>query len=72
MAREKGAFLLDRLGLAFRAEICAEDGLIADRSAVGPIVRQALKGKIAIGGADFGLVLNVGRFYKNVLTLAPS
>jgi 4-aminobutyrate aminotransferase-like enzyme len=36
------------------------------------MVDEGLKGDIDIGGRRYGLVLNVGGYYKNVVTLAPS
>ncbi len=63
---------VDGLGMALRVEICAADGFTPDRAAVSEIVREALKGDIAVGGEDFGLVLDVGGYYKNVLTISPA
>lgn len=63
---------VDGIGMALRIEICAEDGYTPDRAAVEEIVRVALQGDIAIGGEEFGLVLDVGGYFKNVLTLAPA
>jgi 4-aminobutyrate aminotransferase-like enzyme len=63
---------VDGLGLALRVEVCAADGLTPDRAAVDEIVHESMKGDIAVGGECFGLVLDVGGYYKNVLTLAPA
>jgi len=63
---------VDGLGMAFRIEICGEDGFTPNQPAVAEIVREAMNGNINVGGEEFGLVLDVGGYYKNVLTLAPS
>ena len=63
---------VDGLGLALRAEICAEDGITPDREMLDRMVHEGLKGDIDIGGKKYGLVLDVGGYYKNVITLAPS
>lgn len=64
---------VDGLGLALRAEICAEDGFTPDREMLDRMVHEGLKGDIDIGdGKKYGLVLDVGGYYKNVITLAPS
>jgi len=36
------------------------------------LVAEALRGDLAVGGERYGLVLDVGGYYKNVLTLAPA
>jgi 4-aminobutyrate aminotransferase-like enzyme len=60
------------LGMAFRIEICKDDRFTPDRETTDRIVREALKGDIKINGETFGLVLDVGGYYKNVLTLSPA
>jgi 4-aminobutyrate aminotransferase / (S)-3-amino-2-methylpropionate transaminase / 5-aminovalerate transaminase len=63
---------VDGLGLALRAEICAEDGLTPDKAMVDRMVDEALKGDLEHDGRRYGLVLDIGGYYKNVITLAPS
>jgi len=63
---------VDGLGLALRAEICAEDGFTPDKAIVDRMVDEALKGDLEHGGRRYGLVLDIGGYYKNVITLAPS
>jgi 4-aminobutyrate aminotransferase-like enzyme len=63
---------VDGLGLALRAEICAEDGFTPDKAMVDRMVDEALKGDLAHDGRRYGLVLDIGGYYKNVITLAPS
>jgi 4-aminobutyrate aminotransferase-like enzyme len=63
---------VDGLGLALRAEICAEDGFTPDKAMVDRMVDEALKGDLEHDGRRYGLVLDIGGYYKNVITLAPS
>ena len=63
---------IDGLGLVLRAEICAEDGFTPDREMLDRMVHEGLKGDIDMDGKKYGLVLDVGGYYKNVVTLAPS
>jgi 4-aminobutyrate aminotransferase-like enzyme len=63
---------VDGLGLALRAEICAEDGVTPDKAMVDRMVDEALKGDIEHDGRRYGLVLDIGGYHKNVITLAPS
>jgi len=63
---------VDGLGLALRAEICAEDGFTPDKAMVDRMVDEALKGDLEHDGRRYGLVLDVGGYHKNVVTLAPS
>lgn len=88
MAFEKGAFLLeglrelkrrhrivgdvDGLGMALRMEICAEDGFTPDKAMTDRMVDEAMKGDLEVDGKRYGLVLDIGGYYKNVVTLAPS
>lgn len=88
MVQEKGAYFLsglrelksrypiigdvDGLGLALRAEICAKDGFTPDKAMLDRIVDEGIKGDMLVNGKKYGLVLDVGGYYKNVITLAPS
>jgi len=63
---------VDGLGLALRAEICADDSFTPDRAMVGRMVHEALKGDLEHNGRRYGLVLDVGGYHKNVITLAPA
>jgi 4-aminobutyrate aminotransferase-like enzyme len=85
---EKGAYFLSRLkdlqkrwsmigdvaglGLAMRVEMCQEDGFAPNQKLTNAIFEEGLKGDIAARGRNYGLVLDVGGYYKNVFTLAPS
>ena len=88
MTAEKGAYLLaglkdlqsrykivgdvDGMGLALRAEITAEDGFTPDREIVDRMVAESLKGDLEVDGKKYGVVLDIGGYYKNVITLAPA
>ena len=63
---------VDGLGLALRAEICAADGFTPDKAMMDRIVDEGIKGDLMVDGKQYGLVLDVGGYYKNVITLAPS
>ncbi len=86
--REKGAYFLQRLrdlqtrwkmigdvsglGMALRIEMCQSDGYTPNRELADRMFNAGLKGKLAVDGRHYGLVLDVGGYYKNVFTLAPS
>jgi 4-aminobutyrate aminotransferase-like enzyme len=88
LTREKGAYLLeglkdlkrrykivgdvDGLGMALRMEICADDSFTPDKAMTDRMVDEAMKGDLEVGGKKYGLVLDIGGYYKNVVTLAPS
>ena len=60
------------VGLALRIEICQADGFTPDRELTDRIFAEGMKGNLDAGGTRMGLVLDVGGYYKNVFTLAPS
>jgi 4-aminobutyrate aminotransferase/(S)-3-amino-2-methylpropionate transaminase len=86
--RAKGAFFLRKLqelksrwkmvgdvsgiGLALRIEICQADGYTPNRELADRMFNEGLKGNLLVGDKHYGLVLDVGGYYKNVFTLAPS
>jgi 4-aminobutyrate aminotransferase-like enzyme len=64
---------VDGLGLALRMEICEpHDSFTPSKAIVDRMVDEGLKGDLEIGGKRYGLVLDIGGYYKNVVTLAPS
>ncbi len=63
---------IDGLGLALRIEMCRKDGYTPDKKLTDAIVDIGLGGKLSAGGKTRGLILDVGGYYKNVFTLAPS
>jgi 4-aminobutyrate aminotransferase-like enzyme len=86
--RDRGAYFLDGLkqlqkrhkeigdvdgiGLALRAEICTEDSFTPNRALLDKMVDIGLSGTLEYEGRKMGLVLDVGGYYKNVITFAPS
>lgn len=85
---QKGAYFLKKLqtlknrypqignvagiGLALRIEMCQEDSFTPNRALTDTIMNIGLKGQLTHKGKNYGLVLDVGGYYKNVFTLAPS
>jgi 4-aminobutyrate aminotransferase-like enzyme len=63
---------VDGLGLAIRVEICGKDGYTPDKELTDKITNLGLSGKLTAGGKRRGLILDVGGYYKNVFTMAPS
>lgn len=63
---------VDGLGLAIRVEMCQKDGFTPDKELTDTIADIGLSAKLTAGGKRRGLVLDVGGYYKNVFTLAPS
>ena len=63
---------VDGLGLALRAEICTEDGFTPNKALLDKMVDIGLEGGLEYNGQKRGLVLDVGGYYKNVITFAPS
>jgi 4-aminobutyrate aminotransferase-like enzyme len=64
---------VDGLGLALRMEICEpHDSFTPSKAIVDRMVDEGLKGDLDVDGKRYGLVLDIGGYYKNVVTLAPS
>lgn len=63
---------VDGLGLALRAEICEADGFTPNKALLNRMEAEGMKGDIEIDGKHYGLILDVGGYHKNVITLAPS
>jgi 4-aminobutyrate aminotransferase-like enzyme len=63
---------VEGLGLALRIEMCRDDGHTPDRDLTDAIMNIGLGGDLTAGGKKRGLVLDIGGYYKNVFTLAPS
>ncbi len=63
---------VDGLGLALRVEICQKDGYTPNKELTDAITEIGLGGRLSAGGKRKGLILDVGGYYKNVFTLAPS
>jgi 4-aminobutyrate aminotransferase-like enzyme len=64
---------VDGLGLALRIEICEpHDSFTPSKAIVDRMVDESLKGDLEHDGRRYGLVLDIGGYYKNVITLAPA
>jgi 4-aminobutyrate aminotransferase-like enzyme len=64
---------VDGLGLALRMEICEpHDSFTPSKRLTDMMVDEAMKGDLEVDGRKYGLVLDIGGYYKNVVTLAPS
>ncbi|MDD5567739.1 MAG: aminotransferase class III-fold pyridoxal phosphate-dependent enzyme [Candidatus Omnitrophica bacterium] len=63
---------VDGLGLALRVEICEKDGYTPSKELADKIVELGLNGNLSAGGKKRGLILDIGGYYKNVFTIAPS
>ena len=63
---------VDGLGLALRAEICEVDGFTPNKRLVDRMVDIGLSGDLDGPAGKIGLVLDIGGYYKNVITFAPS
>ena len=64
---------VDGLGMALRIEICEpHDSFTPSKKLVDWMVDEALEANLEHGGKKYGLVLDIGGYYKNVITLAPS
>ena len=63
---------VDGIGLALHIEMCNDDGFTPNQRMTNKIFEEGLKGDIVARGREYGLVLDVGGYYKNVFTLAPS
>jgi 4-aminobutyrate aminotransferase/(S)-3-amino-2-methylpropionate transaminase len=64
---------VDGLGLALRIEICAaEDSFTPDKAMVDKMCDIAMSGTLEARDRFYGLILDIGGYHKNVITLAPS
>jgi 4-aminobutyrate aminotransferase / (S)-3-amino-2-methylpropionate transaminase / 5-aminovalerate transaminase len=62
---------VDGLGLTIRVEITTDDGFTPDRQLCDDIFEEGLHANLDYKGKKYGLILDVGGYYKNVFTLAP-
>jgi 4-aminobutyrate aminotransferase-like enzyme len=64
---------VDGLGLALRMEVCeAHDSFTPNKTLLDKMVDIATTGGLEHQGKKIGLIPNIGGYYKNVFTLAPS
>jgi 4-aminobutyrate aminotransferase-like enzyme len=60
------------LGLALRMEMCEKDSFTPSRRLADRMFQRGLEGNLKVNGRTTGLILDIGGYYKNVVTLAPS
>ncbi|MDD5238120.1 MAG: aminotransferase class III-fold pyridoxal phosphate-dependent enzyme [Candidatus Omnitrophica bacterium] len=60
------------IGLAIRIEVCEKDGITPNRQLADEIFQAGLDGGLEYKGKKYGLVLDIGGYFKNVFTLSPS
>ncbi len=61
------------MGMALRMEIVKPDGYAPDREFADRMFSEGMQGNLeGPNGKKMGLVLDVGGYYKNVFTIAPS
>ena len=63
---------VDGLGMALRIEICDSDGFSPSRKRADFLFNEGLKADLQNGTERVGLILDIGGYYKNVITLAPN
>ncbi len=63
---------VDGLGLALRVELCQADGFTPNKALLDRMTEIGLAGDLEHRGQRMGLILDVGGYHKNVITLAPS
>lgn len=63
---------VDGLGMALRMEMCEKDGFTPNRALADRMFQRGLEGDLQVDGEEYGLILDIGGYYKNVITLAPS
>ncbi len=64
---------VDGMGMALRIEICEpHDSFTPSKAITDKLVDIALAGELEHAGRTMGLILDIGGYYKNVITLAPS
>ena len=63
---------VDGLGLALRMEMCESDSFTASRRLADMMFQRGLEGNLSYAGKKMGLILDIGGYFKNVVTLAPS
>ena len=63
---------VDGIGLALRMEMCQSDGYTPNRALADAMFQKGLDGSMEVNGRKVGTILDIGGYYKNVVTLAPS
>jgi 4-aminobutyrate aminotransferase/(S)-3-amino-2-methylpropionate transaminase len=60
------------MGMALRMEMCEADGYTPSRRLADAMFQRGLEGDLVVKGRKMGLILDIGGYWKNVVTLAPS
>jgi len=60
------------LGLTLRLEVCQKDGFTPNRELTDRIFQEGLEGNLTYKGKRYGVIMDVGGYYKNIFTVAPS
>ncbi len=63
---------VDGLGLALRMELCEADGITPNTTLANQLNQAGFKGGIDYKGKKYGIVLDVGGYYKNTVVFAPN
>jgi len=63
---------VDGLGFALRMEMCQKDGKTPNRALADRMFQIGMEGNLILRGKTMGLILDIGGYSKNVVTLAPS
>ena len=59
--------------MALRIEICEpHDSFTPSKALVDRMCDEGMKADLVVDGQKYGLVLDIGGYYKNVITLAPA
>jgi 4-aminobutyrate aminotransferase/(S)-3-amino-2-methylpropionate transaminase len=62
----------DGRGLPLKIEVCKAHGSQPNQEIADKVFNEGLKGDIILDNKQYGLVLDIGGYYKNVFTLATS
>jgi 4-aminobutyrate aminotransferase-like enzyme len=63
---------VDGMGMALRIEVCTDDSYTPNKALVDRMCEVGMSGTLEANGKRYGLVLDIGGYYKNVITLAPA
>jgi len=58
--------------MALRFELCETYGFTPNNGLASRLMEEGFKGGLKIGGETYGLVIDVGGYYKNFIVLAPA
>lgn len=64
---------VDGMGMALRMELCKEEDRYTPDTVLGKkLLNEAFKGDVEVDGKRYGVALDVGGYYKNVVVFAPN